>query len=81
LIAHNVFGVEDGVSEVVAHHATSQSAFITAMTATRPASFQRVSLHNQPSVALTSHTIASNLQSGVTTAFAALNTNWRLWPS
>ncbi len=66
--AHNV---SEGVSEIVAYHAASQSVFITVDSASSPASFQRVSLRNLSSTALANPTSASNLESGAITSVSA----------
>lgn len=66
--AHNV---GEGVAEIVALHAASRSVFITVDTATAPSAFQRISLRNLGSTALTNPTTASNLESGATTSVAS----------
>ena len=71
LIARYAHNVGEGVSEIVAMHADSHSAFITVDTATTPSAFQRISLRNRSSTALANPTTASNLESGATTSVAA----------
>jgi hypothetical protein len=66
--AHNVSA---GSAEIVAHHVRSQSVFITVDTASTPNAFQRVSLRNLGSTALSSPTSASNLESGAITSVAS----------
>lgn len=66
--AHNVGA---GVSEIVAYHAESRSAFITVDNDKTPSSFQRVSLRGLGSNALVNPVTASNLESGATTSVAA----------
>lgn len=53
-----------GVSEIVAFHYESLSAFITVDTPTAPSSFQRISLSNLKGTALANPTTASNLTAG-----------------
>jgi hypothetical protein len=65
--AHNVF---EGMSEIVAMHAASNSMFITVDTANAPTSFQRISLRNLSGTALANPTTASNLESGARTQVA-----------
>ena len=71
LIARYAHNVGEGVSEIVAMHADSHSAFITVDTANTPSAFQRISLRNLSSTALANPTTASNLESGATTSVAA----------
>jgi hypothetical protein len=71
LVGRYAFAVGAGVSEIVAHHAASQSIFITVDTNARPASFQRIGMRGLTSVALASPVTASNLDSGATTSVAA----------
>ena len=71
LIARYAHNVGEGVSEIVAMHANSNSAFITVDTANTPSAFQRISLRNLSSTALANPTTASNLESGATTSVAA----------
>ena len=59
--------VESGFSEIVAYHSASQSVFITADTATHPASFRRVGLRVMGSSALSSPLNDSNLTPGAFT--------------
>lgn len=71
LVGRYALNVGAGVSEIVAFHAESQSAFITVDSATTPASFQRVSLRGVTSTALVNPTTASNLVGGSITSVAA----------
>lgn len=71
LIARYAHNVGEGVSEIVALHANSNSAFITVDTANTPSAFQRISLRNLSSTALANPTTASNLESGATTSVTA----------
>ncbi|WP_396432658.1 choice-of-anchor I family protein [Limnohabitans sp.] len=71
LIGRYAYNVSAGMSEIVALHAASKSAFITVDTANVPSSFQRISLRNLSSTALANPTTASNLESGATTSVAA----------
>ena len=70
LIGRYAYNVSEFMSEIVALHAASQSAFITVDTATVPTSFQRISLRNLSSTALANPTTASNLESGATVQVA-----------
>ena len=70
LIGRYANNVSEGMSEIVALHAASKSAFITVDTKTVPTSFQRIGLRNLTSKALANPTSASNLQSGATTQVA-----------
>ena len=71
LVGRYALNVGAGVSEIVAFHAESHSAFITVDSATTPASFQRVSLRGVTSTALVNPTTASNLVGGSITSVAA----------
>ncbi len=71
LIGRYAHNVSEGMSEIVALHAASKSAFITVDTVNVPSSFQRISLRNVSSTALANPTTASNLESGATTSVAA----------
>lgn len=66
--AHNTTA---GMSEIVAFHPASRSAFITVDTATSPASFQRIGLADLGTQALASAVTATNLSGGVVTSVAA----------
>jgi YVTN family beta-propeller protein len=70
LVGRYAFAVGEGVSEIVAHHAASQSIFITVDTDARPASFQRIGMRGLTSTDLASPVTASNLDSGATTSVA-----------
>ncbi|TNF59874.1 MAG: hypothetical protein EP306_09965, partial [Burkholderiales bacterium] len=52
LVGRYAFNVGEGVSEIVAFHAGSDSVFITVDTDTVPSSFQRLSLRNLGSTPL-----------------------------
>lgn len=71
LIGRYAQNVGAGVSEIVAFHAESQSAFITVDSISTPAAFQRVSMRGLASTALANPTTASNLESGAVTSVAA----------
>lgn len=70
LVGRYAYNVGEGVSEIVAFHAASLSAFITVDNAKTPSSFQRISLRGLSSNALTNPTTASNLESGATISVA-----------
>jgi hypothetical protein len=71
LVGRYAFNVSAGMSEIVAYHEASGSAFITVDTLTMPSSFQRVSLRGLSSSALPNPATASNLESGALTSVAA----------
>lgn len=71
LVGRFADSVSEGTAEIIAHHAASQSVFITVDTDAQPASFQRISLGNLPTSGLTAPTVTSNLASGATTSVAA----------
>ena len=70
LIGRYAQNVGPGMSEIVAYHAESQSAFITVDSATSPIAFQRVSLRGMINAALVNPSTASNLTSGAITLVA-----------